>query len=166
MVMGLVVAFVAVKGEAATLVGTLTLGIGTEHVAFQNGGPQQPLWMPFGIDARLITSYGFGLAAGDTLFFSMNIFNDNEDANHPYFGFGYWREWGKVLGGASLLCWPVYLTDSNGIRDELISGRIDITYFLTKELGATLQLLFGGTSGWAFDHSLLFTTSLGLSIRY
>jgi hypothetical protein len=146
-----------------SLVGTLTLGVGNDSVYAPGESVKTALWLPFGFDLKIISRYGAGLAAGDVLYFSMNMFNSNEDMNHPYFGLGYWYFWKKWMVGAALLCFPVYIADVPA--DELIAGKLEGSYFFLDEIGVTLQFIFGGTSGWSPTRDWHVSSALGISMK-
>jgi hypothetical protein len=113
---------------------------------------------PLMFDLRVVSPWGFALSMGTLLSMSCNYSVD--DANHLFFGVHYVFPVKIFDIAAGLLVFPVYIAG-----DELIAGRIDGTWWFIHGLGLSLILTGGGTSGWADERVLMFSASLGLSIR-
>jgi hypothetical protein len=168
------------------IVGTFLTGLG-EHLRFLHGNSPQGFgtcvetinggtvgWSnteenandttvswPLIFDMKLISKiskFRLGFTFGDLLTISMN--ENYKDANHLYFGLCYIHSIKKWDIGASLIVFPVYIDD-----DELIAGKIDISYWLIKNIGITASTTFGGTTGWSDVRVLLFNILAGISIK-
>jgi hypothetical protein len=114
--------------------------------------------LPLIFDIKLISKFGFGFTFGDLLTISMNW--NYQDANHLYFGFSYIYSLKRWDFGASLLVFPLYIVD-----DELIAGKIDVSYWFIKNVGVTISAMFGGTTGWSDVRVLLFSGVVGISVK-
>ena len=117
------------------------------------------LSLPLMFDLKLISKYGFGITFGDLLMISMN--KNYRDANHIYFGFSYVHSIKSWDLGASLIVFPVYITD-----DALIAGKFDISYWLPIDIGITLSTMFGSTTTFDYVRVKLFSASLGVSLKF
>jgi hypothetical protein len=136
---------------------------GTVHWAnedVKNSTYDATLSWPLIFDMKLISRFGFGFTFGDMLTISMN--RNYQDANHLYFGFSYVHSINNLWDiGASLIVFPVYITD-----DDLVAGKIDVSYWFLKDIGLTVSTIFGGTTGWSRVQVLFFNVlSIGISIK-
>ena len=113
---------------------------------------------PLIFDLKLISRFKFGLTFGDLLTISMN--RGYQDANHVYFGLSYAHAIKRWELGASLIVFPVYITD-----DELIAGKIDASYWFVTNTGVTRSAVCGGTTGWADTRVVLFAVLAGISVK-
>jgi len=114
--------------------------------------------LPLVFEMKLISPIGFGFTLGNLLTISMN--KNYQDSSHMFFGLCYTYPIKKWDIEASLIVFPVYIPD-----DELIAGKIDVSYWFIKYLGITMTTIFGGTTTWADNHVLLFSASMGLSVK-
>ncbi|GMO46460.1 MAG: hypothetical protein Ta2G_01630 [Termitinemataceae bacterium] len=151
---------VSMKGNFGTCVEWIKGGTVDWAVGVKEPEDTTTSW-PLEFDLKIISKFGFGLCFGDLLTISMNYrYYDN---NHLYFGLSYVYPIYKFDIGASLIVFPVYI-----LGDELIAGKIDVSYWFNNTIGISLSTVFGGTTDlvyWNNVQAFLFSAVLGVSVK-
>ncbi|GHV29596.1 hypothetical protein AGMMS4952_15500 [Spirochaetia bacterium] len=151
---------VDMKGNYGTCIEWIRDGTVDWSVNVESENDTTVSW-PLMFDVKIISKYGFGVTFGDLLTISMNYkYYDN---NHLYFGLSYVYPLKRWDFGASLIVFPIYI-----VGDELIAGKIDVSYWFNKHLGITMTTMFGGTTDlvvWNDVQVFLFSAVVGVSVK-
>jgi hypothetical protein len=114
---------------------------------------------PLVFDLKLISRYGFGICAGDALIISYTpAYRDNQ---HFYFGLNYVYRIKRFDIGAAVLVYPVYVQG-----DEVIAGKLDLSYWITRDIGLSAAITAGTSSGNFGTKATIVNGTFGLSLKF